>query len=165
MWELVWTAQESKDWSLGSVCKIGWKSPQYFVMQVIIKHSWFFRDIFQIFSPDMKRWVATKIIQTVQLQPNDAVILRVKSGVEDGMLRAYCSSIVYDDGTIGHVTIDTSQPIHDTCWVNKIFTVARHWEERRYQRLMWQVMCQCQMLCYTNHIMVSHDHVTITNDI
>ena len=78
----------------------------------------------------MKRWVATKIIQTVQLQPNDAVILRVKSGVEDGMLRAYCSSIVYDDGTIGHVTIDTSQPIHDTCWVNKIFTVARHCEER-----------------------------------
>ena len=78
----------------------------------------------------MKRWVATKIIQTVLLQPSDAVILRVKSGVEDGMLRAYCSSIVYDDGTIGHVTIDTSQPIHDTCWVNKIFTVARHCEER-----------------------------------
>ena len=73
------------------------------------------------------------------------MILRVKSGVEDGMLGAYCSPIVYDDGTIGHVTIDTRQPIHDTWRVNKIFTVARHRE--RYQRLMWHLMCQCQMLC------------------
>ena len=51
-------------------------------------------------------------------------MIRVKSGVEDGMLGAYCSYIVYDDGTIGHVTIDTSQPIRDTWMVNKIFTVV-----------------------------------------